>query len=160
MTLAICALSERGTSKINHVCRNMTMEMMRQKKRMWVLQHPLAKPLVNYRRQNKAGIGSCNCPLVHWQTLKRCVCNTSHSAIPSWEKISEGDFASKTPGSFKNNQYIQKYQGASHCFFIFQGTDTCMWLYRPAKYLLKSKFMVPVLLRRQYIQKAVKLTFI
>lgn len=96
--------SERGTSKINHVCRQITMEMMRQKK-LWALLHPLAKPLVNYRHQNKAGIGSCNCPLIHWQSWKKSIYSTSHSAIPSW-KINEGDFASK---SFKNSQYIQKY---------------------------------------------------
>lgn len=137
----------------------MTMEVMRQQKRMWALLYSLAKALVNYRQQNKAGIGSCNCPLTRWQSWKKVCRQYFPLCNPSWE-INKGDFASKTARSFKNSQYIQKYQRASHCLIIFQGTDTCMWLYSPATYLLNSKLIVPALLRRQYIQKAVKLTFI
>lgn len=70
------------------------------------------------------------------------------------------DFVSRTARDLSETRSSCKsIQGASYCFFIFQGTETCPWPYSPAKCLLKVKLMVPALLRRQYFEKAAKAHF-
>lgn len=137
----------------------MTMETMRQKKRMWALLHPLPKPLVNYRHQNTAGIGNCAFPLLHWQSWKK----SSTSMLPSIpERLMQVtcDSVSRSDRDLsKTLSRCKSIQGTSHCFFIFQGTETCPWPFSSLKFLLKSKLTVPALLRWQYFEKAAKAHF-
>lgn len=70
------------------------------------------------------------------------------------------DFFSRTARDLSETRSTCKsVQGASYCFFIFQGTETCPWPYSPAKCLLKRKPMVPALLRWQYFETAAKAHF-
>lgn len=131
--------------------------------------HPLAKPLVDYKHHNKAGIRSCNFPLIHWQSWKKvCIQYSpcSPQRLPSLlEKLMEVTcdffFSPELPEIFQKLTVHAKVFKEHHTVSLFSKEQTCPWPYSPAKKLLKRKLgtIVPALLRWQYFEKAAKAHF-